>query len=101
MERPFYIRRQEALNIKESHPDKVPIVVKTLKNKFLVSKDVSFGQFVFVIRKYISMKPEEAIFLFIKNKLVPSTMLMRDIYNEYKSPDGFVYVTYSKENTFG
>lgn len=59
------------------------------------------GQFVYVVRKRISLPPEKAIFVFVKNSLPPTAALMSAIYEKNKDADGFLYVTYSGENTFG
>lgn len=73
------------------------------------------------MRKRIKLAPEQAIFVFINNYLPPTgefdaarsqtaallthdfvaASLMSAIYETHKSPDGFLYVTYSGENTFG
>jgi GABA(A) receptor-associated protein len=110
METPFYIRKNESNRVRGSHGDKVPIVVKKseksdlpqiTKSKFLVSKDLIFGNFVYVLRKHIKLTPEHALFVFINNTLVPNSMTIDTIDDQYRNPDGFVYATYSSENTFG
>jgi len=59
------------------------------------------GQFVYVIRKRIKLTPEKAIFIFVKNTIPPTGAVMSQIYKEHKDEDGFLYVTYSGESTFG
>jgi GABA(A) receptor-associated protein len=59
------------------------------------------GQFVYVIRKRIKLSPEKAIFIFVNNVLPPTAALMSSIYDEHKDDDGFLYIAYSGENTFG
>lgn len=56
---------------------------------------------MYVVRKRISLPPEKAIFVFVKNSLPPTAALMSAIYEKNKDADGFLYVTYSGENTFG
>ena len=56
---------------------------------------------MFVIKKRLHMKPEEAIFFFINNKVFSGTFTIGQIYNSQKDPDGFLYIQYSKENVFG
>ena len=63
--------------------------------------DLSVGQFVYVIRKRIKLPSEKAIFIFINDILPPTAALMSTIYEEHKDEDGFLYVLYSGENTFG
>ena len=71
------------------------------KKKYLVPNDITVGQFVYVIRKRLVVPPEKAIFLFINGILPPTASLLGSIYDEYKDPDHFLYITYSGENTFG
>ena len=59
------------------------------------------GQFVYVIRKRIELPPEKAIFIFVNNQMPPTASLMSTIYEEQKDKDGFLYISYSGENTFG
>ncbi|RVW50546.1 Autophagy-related protein 8f [Vitis vinifera] len=68
---------------------------------YLVPADLTVGQFVYVIRKRIKLSAEKAIFIFVDNVLPPTGAIMSGIYDEKKDADGFLYVTYSGENTFG
>jgi GABA(A) receptor-associated protein len=69
--------------------------------RYLVPADRTVGQFVYVIRKRIKLSPEKAIFVFVNNVLPPTAALMSSIYEEHKEDDGFLYIAYSGENTFG
>jgi GABA(A) receptor-associated protein len=71
------------------------------KRKYLVPVDLSIGQFVYVIRKRIKLPSEKAIFIFVNDILPPTAALISTIYEEHKDEDGFLYVLYSGENTFG
>lgn len=103
-------RQAEASRIREKHPDRVPVIVEKAgrsdvpdidKKKYLVPADLTVGQFVYVVRKRIKLSPEKAIFVFVKNTLPPTATLMSVLYEENKDEDGFLYMTYSGENTFG
>ena len=63
--------------------------------------DLTVGQFVYVIRKRIKLRPEKAIFIFVSSVLPPSAALMSSIYEEHRDEDGFLYIQYSGEHTFG
>ena len=107
----FETRCAEAKKVFEKYPGRVPIIVersaqsKTIslidKNKFLVPSDLSISQFSYVIRKRLVLPPEQAIFLFIENTLPTSGTLIKELYASYKDADGFLYVKYCGENTFG
>ena len=107
----FRKRLEESNRIIDKYPDRVPIIVERASNtsdipvidkqKYLVPKDLTVGQFIYVIRKRIQLKPEHAIFLFINDTLSPSSMLMGEIYKEKKDKDNFLYAKYSGESCFG
>lgn len=96
--------------IMEKYPDKIPVIVTKFKNtdlpeinksKFIVPKDMNFTNFVYIIRKHIKISSEKAIFITINNKLCPSNSTIGEIYENMKNDDGFLYMQYSSENTFG
>jgi GABA(A) receptor-associated protein len=107
----FEERLSESTKIIEKYPDRVPIIVERSldcnnipqidKKKYLVPNDLTVGQFIYIIRKRISLEPDKAIFIFVKNNLPAPARDIVEIYKEYKDEDGFLYVTYSGENTFG
>ncbi|CAN6276979.1 unnamed protein product, partial [Urochloa humidicola] len=110
LEQPLEKRQSEANRIREKYPDRIPVIVEKAersdipdidKKKYLVPADLTVGQFVYVVRKRIKLSAEKAIFIFVKNTLPPTAALMSSIYDENKDDDGFLYMTYSGENTFG
>jgi GABA(A) receptor-associated protein len=108
---PFEKRKYEAGKIKDKYPDRVPVIVEKLKssdiqeidkNKYLVPKDLTVGQFIYIIRKRIKLNEDESMFLFFnENILAPNTSLIKEIYEEHKDLDNFLYGSYAKESVFG
>ncbi|CAD6590961.1 MAG: ubiquitin-like protein atg8 [Tremellales sp. Tagirdzhanova-0007] len=110
-------RKAEAERIRQKYADRIPVIcekaeksdIPTIdKKKYLVPADLTVGQFVYVIRpgfvlsrKRIKLAPEKAIFIFVDDILPPTAALMSSIYEEHKDEDGFLYVLYASENTFG
>lgn len=103
-------RKAEAQRIRTKYPDRVPVIAEKDPNsdvpdidrkKYLVPADLTVGQFVYVIRKRIKLKPEKAIFVFVKETLPATSALMSQIYKDHADEDGFLYITYSGESTFG
>ncbi|KDO61476.1 hypothetical protein CISIN_1g033114mg [Citrus sinensis] len=84
-----------------SYTNKVSSLPECENYRYLVPADLTVGQFVYVIRKRIKLSAEKAIFIFVDNVLPPTGAIMSAIYEEKKDEDGFLYVTYSGENTFG
>jgi len=107
---PFDKRKAEAQRIRLKYPDRIPVISEKApssdipdidKKKYLVPADLTVGQFVYVIRKRIKIPKEKAVFIFVNNTLPPTAALMSQIYQTEKDQDGFLYVTYSGESTFG
>ncbi|PIN13583.1 Microtubule-associated anchor protein involved in autophagy and membrane trafficking [Handroanthus impetiginosus] len=106
----FEERQKESARVRENFPDRVPVVIEKAqksevpaidKKKYLVPAVVTVGQLVYVVRKRIKLSAEKAIFIFVNDTLPPTSALMSAIYDEHKDEDGFLYMTYSGENTFG
>jgi GABA(A) receptor-associated protein len=105
-------RKEESRKIREKFPGRIPVIVERSirsttdvvpidKNKFLVPGDLTVGQFIYVIRKRLAMSPEKALFLFVANSLPTTGAFIRELYAQHADEDGFLYVQYSGESTFG
>ena len=106
----FEKRYNEANRIILKYPDRIPIVIEKKdnsdiididKNKYLVPVDLTMGQFMYVIRKRLKLKPSDSVFLFVNGKLVSNTSFIKDVYYNNADKDNFLYITYCNENTFG
>ena len=106
----FENRSIESSKIISKYPDRIPVIVEKQettdiveidKNKYLVPRDLTVGQFVYVIRKRMKLPPEKAIFIFVNNQIPMQSMTISTVYNENKDDDGFLYIKYAGENTFG
>lgn len=87
---------------------------------------MSVGQFIYILSARLHLSPGKALFVFVNNTLpqtgkpfllasktclffsfinlslsLSAAALMDSIYETYKDEDGFVYVCYSSEKTFG
>ncbi|KAH7366909.1 autophagy protein Atg8 ubiquitin like protein [Plectosphaerella cucumerina] len=107
---PFEKRKAEAERIRQKYSDRIPVICEKDdksdiasidKKKYLVPADLTVGQFVYVIRKRIKLSPEKAIFIYTQDVMPMTAALMQNVYTEYKDEDGFLYIQYSGENTFG
>jgi len=105
-------RVEESYRVLTKFPDMLPIVCEKSsftskecpdidKKKYLVPKDLTVGQFLYIVRKRLVLPPEKAIFLFVEKTIPPSAAFIIDIYNIYKDKDGFLYIEYGFENVFG
>jgi len=112
-EHTFEARCAESLKIRERNPLKIPVIVEPNpyianspilldKKKFLVPVNFTMSQFYMVVRKRVRLTPEQALFIFFdKSHVAPMSANMISMYENHKDADGFLYATYSKENTFG
>ena len=103
-------RQKESNNIMLRFPNKRPVVIYTNdskleapdKYKFLVPEDQTLALFVTVLRKNIKLASEQALWVFVKDGTLPATTTtISSIYEEYANEDGFLYIQYAGENTFG
>ena len=108
----FQDRAEESRRILEKFPGRIPIIVERAKHsaanlppidkqKFLVPGDLTLSQFIFIIRKRLSLESDQALFVFLKGTLPTTGVLVRELYAQYKDPDGFLYMDYCGENVFG
>lgn len=108
----FENRLEMTRRIKERYSSRIPIIVlqpehnnnipKLSQYKYLVPDDLTVSQFMFVLRKRIKLDHSKALFMFVnRSVLLNGSMYMDLVYNQYKSDDGFLYITLAGENTFG
>jgi GABA(A) receptor-associated protein len=109
---PLEKRKEESRRITQKHPNRIPIIIekaascKTIedidKKKFLVPDDLTVGQLMFVVRKRLkSLSSEQGLFFFINDSMQPPNAILRTVYHHQRNEDGFLYVLYASENTFG
>lgn len=66
-----------------------------------VPSNLTVGQFYFLIRKRISLRPEDALFFFVNNVIPPTSAAMGSLYQEHHEEDFFLYIAYSDESVYG
>jgi GABA(A) receptor-associated protein len=104
-------RLKESTRVLDKFPDKVPVICEPGKNshglpkidksKFLVPKDITIAHFVMIIRGRLRLDASVALFFVVGDVIASSNATMSELYSKYADPDGFLYMTYSEENTFG
>ena len=106
----FEKRNEESLKVIEKYSDRIPIIVQKDnksdiqdidKCKYLVPRSMTISQFSYIIRKRIKLESAQAIFITINNTLPGSYQTISEIYDSNKDDDGFLYILYTGENTFG
>ena len=106
----FNKRQREAHRVISKHPERCAIIVGKIdntditdidKHKFLVPRELSISQFMHTLRTRIQLPPEKAMFLFVGKILPSGSQNMGFLYDKYRDDDGFLYISYASENTFG
>ena len=109
-ENDFAKRKAEGEKIRKKYPDRVPVIVEKApkarigeldKKKYLVPSDLTVGQFYFLIRKRIQLRPEDALFFFVNNCIPPTSYTMGSLYQEHHEDDCFLYIAFSDESVYG
>lgn len=110
---PLEKRISLARKIAQEYPDRIPVIIRPAKGappinkvKFLVPDDKPVAWFIGEIRKHIQVTPQEALFVFIEKAdnstiLPPPVATMTYLFRQYSHADGFLYMRYALENTFG
>lgn len=108
---PLYLRKEQSARIKVKYPNKIPVIVEKYansisapnidKNKFLVPGDSTVGSFIHVIRKRMQLSERAALFMFCGTTIPPTSELMNILYDKHRDEDGFLYMVYTTENSFG
>jgi GABA(A) receptor-associated protein len=102
-------RLNESSTITEKYPERVPIICERIcknvpelnRKKYLCPRDLSFANFMYVIRKRMKLESEKALYLFVNDKMIPCSKVLGEIYEKEKNKDGFLYIRYGGETTFG
>lgn len=107
----FETRLKESKRIRDRYPDRIPIIMEKHtslqssasmnQTKFLVPEMITISELLYILRKRIKLEPQQALFIFINNMTPSSSDIIKTIYSTHAEEDGFLYITYSTENTFG
>ena len=107
---PYEKRAAEARRVRERYPGNVPLLVEKhsgcrlpdLPNlKYLVSREMTVGQFSYVIRRKMALDPSHALFVLFAKKLLPTSALMGNVYDEHAEDDGLLYAVYRQDSAYG
>ena len=104
-------RAAESARIRAEYPGRIPLIcersplcstVKRInRSKYLVPEDLTFGQFFHLVRNKLKVPPATALFFYVDNAMPSTSRLVSELYESHKNEDGFLYMTYAGENTFG
>ena len=108
---PLVDRQAQSFRLVKRFPDRVPVIIdranrnapKLDRNKYIIDSHDTISQVIYLLRKRLDLSPHQAIFFFFENTLLSGNMTVSQIrhLSSLKHNDGFTYLFYSLEDTFG
>ena len=104
---------EESKRIRIKYPNRIPTLIfpksnmetQLDKNKYLVPLDLMLSSLVSVVRSRLGLTKEKAILFIIKKGtqvFIPhGDQLIGFLYDMYKDENGFLFINYFIENTYG
>ena len=106
----FSSRASLSRSILEKHYDKIPVIVESRRNPYSISKviasrSMTFGEFISMIISRVTIDETKSLIYFLnvkgRDNIIPVSKYMGDLYDTSRSNDGFLYVSWIEESTFG
>jgi len=106
-------RKKKYEEQKLKYPNKFPVICEKdpictlketiIKTRYLIPFDMTYEQFIAIIRKKLKLNENESYFFLINGKYnVSDEQNLYEIYKKYKDKeDGFLYIMYSNELLWG
>lgn len=105
-------RLEESEKVKQRYPERIPIIIEkdpTSKikeidrTKFLVPNDITIADLMLIIRKKLELQKEASMFMLVNGKTsVTGQQGIKEVYENYKDKeDGYLYIAYTSELTWG
>lgn len=102
-------RRSESQRMRRLHPEHIPVIIEPhkpsdppiSKRKYLVPKDLMVAQMIYIVRKRVDLSKGQSIFFSCRGRLPFTTDTIFTLDSHSREKDGFLYLDYTLEHTFG
>ncbi|KAH8150212.1 uncharacterized protein LAJ45_05898 [Morchella importuna] len=103
-------RRRASAAMLISRPSHIPVICEKAPNskmegpnliKVLIPPERQVAYLLHLIRRRTKIAPTQALFLLVDGVLPPTSMELGALFEESRDADGFMYVVYTSEETFG
>jgi GABA(A) receptor-associated protein len=108
----FDVRKGDTDRMIAKYPGSIPIYVsKGVRSnniedygskKFMVKREMTGITLLQSVRNALKIKTNEAVYLMVNDiEMILLSLSIGNLYDKYKSDDGYMYVSYYGENAFG
>jgi len=103
-------RKEKFCKVSRRFPGRIPVVMQRntrsdlpplKKHFYLFGPDVACSRVMLFIRRQIKISSTTGLFFFVDDVIPSMSSTLSELYDKKKSEDGFLYLVYSGENTFG
>ncbi|KRX09535.1 hypothetical protein PPERSA_12278 [Pseudocohnilembus persalinus] len=105
-------RKQQSQKQLDKYPNMVPVIVEkyeksklspvNCKKRYLVSHNTLFLEFSQNIKSKLNFaSPQHSIYFYIAKQIPSKNNTMKELYQKFKHEDGFLYVEYGEQESFG